>query len=84
MLDKDDLKVTLTDEGDMLPLKLSMRPSNGKGDLSYNLSPASIENPDQDPARAFTSPDEKMFIERSRKGLDGKSLLTHSPSTTNT
>ena len=66
--DKDDLKVTLTDEGDMLPLKLSMRPSNGKGDMSYNLSSASIENPDQD-LELFTSPDEKMFIERSRKGL---------------
>ena len=45
-VDKDDLKVTLTDEGDMLPLKLSMRPSNGKGDMSYSLSSASIENPD--------------------------------------
>ena len=71
--DKDDLKVSLTDEGDMLPLKLSMRPSNGKGDLSYNLSPASIENPDQD-LELFTLPDEKMFIERTRKGLTEESF----------
>jgi len=65
--DKDDLKVSLTDEGDMLPLKLSMRPSNGRGELSYSLSPASLENPDQ-AIELFTSPDEKMFVERSRKG----------------
>lgn len=75
--DKDDQKVTLMDEGDMLPLKLSMRPSTSKGDLSYSLSPAVIENSDQD-LELFTSPDEKMFIERSRKGVTEESFESFS------
>jgi hypothetical protein len=68
--DKDDVMVTFSDEGDMLPPKLSMRPATGSGGLSYNLEPVTLEDSEQDPD-SITSPDERMFAKRLKEGVVG-------------
>lgn len=68
--DTSDCKVLFTDEGDLLPPSLSMRPSNTKGSLSYSLDPVSLEEDSEN----VVDPGEAMFRARQAEAYEGDDI----------
>lgn len=67
--DSSDVKVGFIDEGGLLAPKLSMRPSNGKGDLSYTLTTCTPEDMDQE-IELYSDLGERMYVARQREASD--------------
>ena len=68
--DTSDCKVLFTDEGDLLPPSLSMRPSNTKGVLSYSLDTVSLGEDSEN----AVDPGEVMFRARQAESHDGDEI----------
>jgi len=66
--DTSDCKVSFNDEGDILAPSLSMRPSSGKGSLSYSLDLASLPTPEE--GVEIVDPGEKMYQDRQSEASD--------------
>lgn len=74
--DKTDYKITMTDAEDeaVLPPQMEMKPSSGKGKLTYNLEvPAyDLDNANVD---SITDPGEHMFVSRAKaKDTEGEDI----------
>jgi hypothetical protein len=76
--DATDFKITLShSEGDLLPPRMEMRPSSGKGNLSYNLEVPPFEH-EETPLDQIENPGEKMYASRQREKIEGGDIESFS------
>lgn len=76
--DKTDYRVSFKDPEDeaLLPPQISMSPSSGKGDLSYNFEVPLYELAEDTDLSTITDLGEKMYATRLREAGEGEDIAT--------
>ena len=76
--DKSDTRVSFKDPEDeaLLPPQISMSPSSGKGDLSYNLEVPTYELAEDTDLNTISDLGEKMYATRLREAGTGNDIST--------